>query len=89
MALQHFAAMSEERDAAEIPGGGANPGPPRRLRIAVVTETYPPEINGVARTIGLTVDWLLARGHAVELVRPRQRREPVRAPHPGLVKRSP
>jgi glycosyltransferase involved in cell wall biosynthesis len=46
------------------------------LRIAVVTETYPPEINGVARTVGLMVDALLARGHAVELVRPRQGSEP-------------
>jgi glycosyltransferase involved in cell wall biosynthesis len=76
--------MSEEADPAETSGAGASQAPPRRLRIAVVTETYPPEINGVARTIGLTVDWLLARGHSVELVRPRQRREPVRAPHPGL-----
>ena len=42
------------------------------LRIAVVTETYPPEINGVARTVGLMVDDLLARGHHVELIRPRQ-----------------
>ncbi len=29
------------------------------LRIAVVTETYPPEINGVARTVGVMVDGLL------------------------------
>jgi len=42
------------------------------LRIAVVTETYPPEINGVARTVGLMVDALLARGHEIELLRPRQ-----------------
>jgi glycosyltransferase involved in cell wall biosynthesis len=42
------------------------------LRIAVVTETYPPEINGVARTVGLMVDELLARGHHIELIRPRQ-----------------
>jgi glycosyltransferase involved in cell wall biosynthesis len=44
----------------------------RPLRIAVVTETYPPEVNGVARTIGATVDCLRARGHSVQLVRPRQ-----------------
>ncbi len=42
------------------------------LRIAVVTETYPPEINGVARTVGLMVGALLARGHHIELIRPRQ-----------------
>jgi glycosyltransferase involved in cell wall biosynthesis len=56
----------------------------RRIRIAVVTETYPPEINGVARTVGPMVDWLLARGHTIDLVRPRQRTEPVRPPHPAL-----
>ncbi len=44
----------------------------RPLRIAVVTETYPPEVNGVARTIGAMVERLRARGHALQLVRPRQ-----------------
>ncbi|MCG6953859.1 MAG: glycosyltransferase family 1 protein [Betaproteobacteria bacterium] len=39
----------------------------------MVTETYPPEVNGVARTIGIMVDGLRARGHIVQLVRPRQR----------------
>lgn len=47
-------------------------GPCRGLRIAVVTETYPPEVNGVARTIGTMVERLLARGHRIQLVRPRQ-----------------
>ena len=42
------------------------------MRIAMVTETYPPEVNGVARTIGLMAGGLEKRGHAVELVRPRQ-----------------
>jgi glycosyltransferase involved in cell wall biosynthesis len=42
------------------------------LRIAVVTETYPPEVNGVAMTIGRMVTGLLERGHQIELVRPRQ-----------------
>jgi glycosyltransferase involved in cell wall biosynthesis len=58
--------------------------PARTIRIAVVTETYPPEINGVARTVGPMVDWLLARGHSIDLVRPRQRPEPERASHPEL-----
>src|SRR5882672_3303204 len=66
----------------------SRPGPERRpahrIRIAVVTETYPPEINGVARTVGPMVEWLLARGHTIDLVRPRQRPEPARAPHPAL-----
>jgi len=42
------------------------------LRVAMVTETFPPEVNGVARTVGLMVDGLRERGHAVQLVRPRQ-----------------
>ena len=41
------------------------------LRIAVVTETYPPEINGVAMTISRMVEGLRLR-HVVELIRPRQ-----------------
>jgi glycosyltransferase involved in cell wall biosynthesis len=47
---------------------------PRRqpLRLAIVTETYPPEINGVARTVGLMVAAMCARGHRVQLIRPRQ-----------------
>lgn len=43
-----------------------------QLRIAVVTETYPPEINGVALTLQRVVEGLRARGHRVQLVRPRQ-----------------
>src|SRR5260221_1991677 len=57
------------------------PGARGALRIAVVTETYPPEINGVARTVGLMVEALLERDHEVQLIRPRQGRE--RLPSPG------
>ena len=42
------------------------------MRIAMVTETYPPEVNGVARTIGLMAEGLQKRGHSIQLVRPRQ-----------------
>ena len=42
------------------------------MRYAVVTETWPPEINGVALTVQALAHGLLARGHAVEVVRPRQ-----------------
>jgi glycosyltransferase involved in cell wall biosynthesis len=48
------------------------PALPRGLRVAVVTETYAPEVNGVAMSIGRIVDGLLARDHHVQLVRPRQ-----------------
>ncbi len=42
------------------------------LRIAVVTETYPPEINGVAKTIGKMVQNLRSRGHFLQVFRPKQ-----------------
>ncbi|THF61747.1 glycosyltransferase family 4 protein [Pseudothauera rhizosphaerae] len=44
----------------------------RQLRVAVVTETYPPEVNGVAMTTGRVVEGMLRLGHQVQLVRPRQ-----------------
>ncbi len=42
------------------------------LDVVVVTETFPPEIGGAAMCVGRFVDALVARGHAVRLVRPRQ-----------------
>ncbi len=45
---------------------------PERLYIALVTETYLPEINGVAITIGRMVHGLCQRGHRIHLIRPRQ-----------------
>lgn len=45
------------------------------LRVAVVTETYPPEVNGVAMTIGRMVAGLQERQHQVQLIRPRQHRD--------------
>jgi len=44
----------------------------RSLRVAVVSETYPPEVNGVAMTLARVVEGLHQRGHEVQLVRPRQ-----------------
>ena len=44
----------------------------RSLRVALVTETYPPEVNGVAATIARVVEGLRASGHELQLVRPRQ-----------------
>ncbi len=44
----------------------------RHLHLGVVTETYPPEINGVAMTVGRLVDEMTRRGHRIQLVRPRQ-----------------
>lgn len=42
------------------------------MRYAIVTETYPPEINGVALTVQGLEDGLRQRGHEVTVVRPRQ-----------------
>jgi hypothetical protein len=45
------------------------------LHIAVVSETFPPEVNGVAMTLGHMVAGQRARGHRISLVRPRQSAE--------------
>jgi glycosyltransferase involved in cell wall biosynthesis len=42
------------------------------MRYAIVTETYPPEVNGVALTVQGLEQGLRAAGHQVDLVRPRQ-----------------
>jgi len=42
------------------------------LKIALVTETFPPEINGVAMTLQRLVGGLARRGHEVTVLRPRQ-----------------
>ena len=58
------------------------------LSIAFVTETFPPEVNGVAMTVGRLVGGLRARGHQVSVVRPRQGRGDAGCEHelavPGL-----
>lgn len=46
------------------------------VRIAYVTETYPPELNGVALTVERTVRLLRERGHELQVIRPRQAHEP-------------
>ncbi|MGC1550790.1 MAG: glycosyltransferase family 1 protein [Rhodanobacter sp.] len=42
------------------------------MRIGIVSETYPPEINGVALTVHSLATGLAARGHSIDLIRPRQ-----------------
>jgi glycosyltransferase involved in cell wall biosynthesis len=42
------------------------------MRIGIISETYPPEINGVALTVHGLATGLAARGHAIDLIRPRQ-----------------
>lgn len=60
------------------------------MRYAIVTETYPPEVNGVALTVRGLEEGLRARGHEVGVVRPRQAGEKVAtAPHELLVPGAP
>jgi len=49
------------------------------VNISLVTETYTPEVNGVAMTLSQLVNHLRSRGHKVQVVRPRQKQE-----SPGL-----
>jgi glycosyltransferase involved in cell wall biosynthesis len=57
----------------------------QRRHVCVVTETYAPEVNGVALTLGYLVEGLRARGHVVSIVRPRQQPADGTGPHdPGL-----
>jgi len=59
------------------------------MRYAIVSETYPPEINGVALTVQGLERGLRARGHEVHLVRPRQATHDVAAAHEILVRGAP
>lgn len=45
------------------------------MRLTLVTETYTPEINGVAKTLQRIVNELTDRGHSVHIIRPRQKNE--------------
>ncbi|MGD8524784.1 MAG: glycosyltransferase family 1 protein [Thioalkalispiraceae bacterium] len=45
---------------------------PKELHVAFVTETFPPEINGVAHTLNMLVTGLNNLGYRVSLIRPRQ-----------------
>jgi len=55
------------------------------MRYAIVTETYPPEINGVALTVQGLEHGLRERGNAVSVVRPRQASDDGDAAHPDAV----
>jgi len=54
------------------------------LDLVLVTETFPPEVNGVSMTLGRLVGGLRTRGHRVRVVRPRlPRNYPNGCPLPG------
>jgi glycosyltransferase involved in cell wall biosynthesis len=61
------------------------------VKLAIVTETFPPEINGVAMTFGVIAGELGRRGHSVAVYRPWRRdfgeaatADYVQVPMPGL-----
>lgn len=58
------------------------------MRYTIVTETYPPEINGVALTVQDLERGLRARGHSVEVIRPRQSDDDQQQAHELLVRGS-
>lgn len=47
----------------------------RPRHIAIVSETFPPEVNGVANTLRHLCQGLMQQGHRVSVVRPRQQHE--------------
>lgn len=55
------------------------------MRYTIVTETYPPEINGVALTVHSLEQGLRARGHVVDVIRPKQARQQSPAAHEQLM----
>lgn len=65
-------ATQQRQPPAPTPGRSARCPERARMRIAIVTETYPPEINGVALTVQSLAQGLRGSGHAVQLIRPRQ-----------------
>lgn len=54
------------------------------MRYAIVTDTYPPDINGVALTLQSYARGLQARGHGLEIIRPARADEPPGADAQGM-----
>src|SRR5271156_2855996 len=63
--------LSAQKDGLPTPRSQPNSASSPQ-HICVVTETYPPEINGVALTLANLVKGLLARGHTVSVAHPKQ-----------------
>lgn len=49
------------------------------MNIALVTETFPPEVNGVAMTLRRLAEGIMARGSTITVIRPRQKADRVAA----------
>src|SRR5690606_27592399 len=76
--LQHAARGPCHRGVMRVSSArhGPRPGLPQKrrrpMRYAIATETWPPEVNGVALTVHGLAQGLRARGHGVVVARPRQ-----------------
>lgn len=75
-ALTAAACVSElPREWSGVGGGavGSSDGlricPCRAMKIEIVTDTFAPDVNGVAMTLGRLVDGLKAKGHRVHVIR--------------------
>lgn len=55
------------------------------MRYCIVSETYPPEINGVALTVQNLEQGLRGRGHEVDVIRPRQSAADIALAHETLI----
>jgi glycosyltransferase involved in cell wall biosynthesis len=52
------------------------------MKIVLVTETFPPEVNGVAMTLNRLASGLSQKGHQLTVIRPRQNKDD----HSGLIR---
>jgi glycosyltransferase involved in cell wall biosynthesis len=69
---RHHDVMSPPCSGNAIRRSCAKPSTGTVMRIGIVSETYPPEINGVALTVHSLATGLAQRGHSIDLIRPRQ-----------------
>lgn len=52
-----------------------SPGQIGKLHVSVVTETFPPEVNGVANSLSKVVLGMRLKGHHIQVCRPRQQED--------------
>lgn len=55
-----------------------------RLKFALVTETFKPEINGVAMTLGKVTEHLSNKQHEIQVIRPKQSNQDIAAHLPNF-----
>lgn len=73
--MPDFHSRGMEKHSAGNIVTGTTQAPGRRVHITIVSETFPPEINGVANTLRYLCLGLMRRGHRVTVIRPRQGHE--------------